>query len=526
MDCENLTWAREIVATIGKIKLFDCDAISDLYYDIQDLVTNADQCDLDAIENVRAALERMANKRAALSDRLETYREVRQRNLQFLRDKGQKLEVNVGGILHSLIGLAKKMYERLASETSCSTCGDSNIVSWGARRKSFLDRLNCDFGPFLLLGPTGSGKSFFARDIWKRYSELAKRELPWQECNCAQTKDPESVIFGTLKNLSYNGSPDSEGLLEKANCGVLFLDEISRMSIENQNKLLQALNLDRDGYHHFKWMGGTEDVKSKFVLIAATSEPIDKWVEERSQRFVKDLYYRIGGETPFVFPPIEEQGDVIGDVFESLLDFYSKHNPLGVDGVATNINTQPGRVSYLNYIKQKRWPGGVRSLDPFAKELIIAARTNANTIDQRVVDQAIRSFENSHGCASFDKEGITIASDIDHSVSGKIGCNELSADKAKRILEVLNISAPKNDNKCVRVLGLLAVAIIRDPKGTQKTIAMSVRKLIDGGSPVESVQWSNERLKKCTVNSNGKLCWSNFRDLVRNKEQAIRDAMG
>ena len=205
---------------------------------------------------------------------------------------------------------------------------------------------------------------------------------------------------------------------------------------------------------------------------------------------------------------------------------FSQHNPLGVDGVATNINTQPGRVSYLNYIKQKRWPGGVRSLDPFAKELIIAARTNANTIDQRVVDQAIRSFENSHGCASFDKEGITIASDIDHSVSGKIGCNELSADKAKRILEVLNISAPKNDNKCVRVLGLLAVAIIRDPKGTQKTIAMSVRKLIDGGSPVESVQWSNERLKKCTVNSNGKLCWSNFRDLVRNKEQAIRDAMG
>ena len=165
--------------------------------------------------------------------------------------------------------------------------------------------------PILLTGETGTGKTYFAREIQKHLAkkcparklatveaenildEIADELVPFVNCNCA-TLSPalaNSRLFGHEKGAFTGAIKQHIGLLERANEGILFLDEIGELPVETQGKLLKAIDekrFEREGADAGK---GNGIIKSDFFLICATNKDLRKAV--KNGKFRDDLLARI-----------------------------------------------------------------------------------------------------------------------------------------------------------------------------------------------------------------------------------------
>src|SRR6185503_21140820 len=114
-----------------------------------------------------------------------------------------------------------------------------------------------------------------------------RKDLPFVEVNCAAITETlfESELFGHEKGAFTDARSAKKGLLELADRGTLFLDEVSEMSLGSQAKFLRVLQ-DRV----FRRVGGTRDIKVDVRIVAATNRPLDVLVSEG--RFREDLFYR------------------------------------------------------------------------------------------------------------------------------------------------------------------------------------------------------------------------------------------
>ena len=137
----------------------------------------------------------------------------------------------------------------------------------------------------LITGETGTGKDILARFIHQHGPRANK---PYVAINCAAIQPTvlESELFGYEPGAYTSAEKRKEGLMEVADGGILFLDEISSMRVDTQAKLLRAVE-----EHAFRRVGGTTLIKVDFQLIAASNRDLPAMIKEGL--FREDLYYRL-----------------------------------------------------------------------------------------------------------------------------------------------------------------------------------------------------------------------------------------
>jgi DNA-binding NtrC family response regulator len=204
-----------------------------------------------------------------------------------------------------------------------------------------LDRLvglaaRNDDAPVLVLGETGTGKGYVARQIHER---SPRRAAPYVEINCASLSSHfvESELFGHEKGAFTDAKQAKRGLLEVAGRGTVFLDEVAELAPEVQPKLLKAIE-----ERAFRRLGGTATLTSDARLIVATHVPLAEAVTRG--RFRADLYYRLQVLT-IALPPLRERRDEIPALAESLLP----------RGARLSASARAALVTY-------DWPGNIREL--------------------------------------------------------------------------------------------------------------------------------------------------------------------
>jgi DNA-binding NtrC family response regulator len=251
-------------------------------------------------------------------------------------------------VLDALVrGAARK--RALARENSClkrreeHSRSSEGVHGWNSPAMEpvlrLLDRLGPSEIPVLILGESGVGKEFVAREIHGRSHRV---DGPFVDLNCAAIPDSllESELFGHEKGAFTGAEKARAGLLEAAHGGTLFLDEIGELPGGLQVKLLRVLET-----MSFFRVGGRRKVEVDVRLVAATNRDLSA-AAERGE-FRADLLYRINAGTIRV-PPLRERPEEIPVLAQAFLESMSSRLRLGRD--------------VLPLLEAYRWPGNVREL--------------------------------------------------------------------------------------------------------------------------------------------------------------------
>lgn len=196
----------------------------------------------------------------------------------------------------------------------------------------------------LIQGETGVGKEVVAKHIHKIGP---RRDKPFMAINCAafQSTMIESELFGHEAG-AYTGADKKKiGLMEQANDGVLFLDEISSMAPDMQAKLLRALE-----ERAFRRMGGNTLIKVDVQILAASNRNLPELIEKGE--FREDLLYRLN-TLQLKVPPLRERKQDIPELVGFFVGHFNSSMGLNVQDV-----TQKAMQVLVDY----NWPGNIREL--------------------------------------------------------------------------------------------------------------------------------------------------------------------
>jgi DNA-binding NtrC family response regulator len=213
----------------------------------------------------------------------------------------------------------------------------------------------------LIRGESGTGKELVARALHHN-SQRHGRPLVTINCAALQATLLESELFGHEKG-SFTGAQQAKpGLIEVAEGGTLFIDEVAEMSPALQAKLLRVLE---DG--HYRRVGGTKESHANARVIAATNKPLEE--EQKAGRFREDLFYRLN-VVSIDLPPLRERREDIPALVEHLLTT----RQLG----KVRCRVAPDAMqALLNY----GWPGNIRELANVLERAQILAEDNRITLD-------------------------------------------------------------------------------------------------------------------------------------------------
>ncbi|MFN8423184.1 MAG: sigma-54 dependent transcriptional regulator [Anaerolineae bacterium] len=211
-----------------------------------------------------------------------------------------------------------------------------------------VERRVAAFAPFdigvLILGKNGTGKDMLAEEIHRR-SRRAKG--PFVPVNCAAIpKDLlESELFGHERGAFTGAAERRIGLLEQAEKGTVFLDEIAEMDPSLQAKLLRALQ-----HFRIRRVGGAGEIDIDVRVIAATNQDVETALENGT--FRTDLYYRLAG-TEITLPSLAERHRALGALAPAV-----RGRGRGPDNPAATGFTPAAQRALCGYA----WPGNIRQL--------------------------------------------------------------------------------------------------------------------------------------------------------------------
>jgi DNA-binding NtrC family response regulator len=230
---------------------------------------------------------------------------------------------------------------RQGRETKDPFVGDSPAIRQLAEQAA---RVAAAPTPVLLRGETGCGKGVLARWIHER---SPRAPHPFVDVNCAGLSREllETELFGHQKGAFTGAVMAKPGLMEMANRGTLFLDEMGDVDLQVQAKLLKAVEELR-----FRRLGEVQDRRVEIRLVAATHRDLEALV--RAEKFREDLYYRIKGVELRV-PPLRERGRDVLFLADALLERIACD--LDRVGVRLSESAQDALLAY-------RWPGNIREL--------------------------------------------------------------------------------------------------------------------------------------------------------------------
>lgn len=220
----------------------------------------------------------------------------------------------------------------------------------------------------LIEGESGVGKTMFAKYIHKKSH---RSDMPFVKVDCSSIPESlfESELFG-YKPGAFTGALKSgkDGLVQAADKGTLFLDEVAEVPLESQVKLLTLLQEKT-----IQPVGSTERIKVDIRVIAATNQDLQLMIEEG--RFRKDLYYRLK-VVPIVIPPLRERTPDIVPLIQifvnKLNNYYGFNNEISPGGMRNLINYS--------------WPGNVRELENIIERLLVTTEGNVVSAEEVAQD--------------------------------------------------------------------------------------------------------------------------------------------
>jgi two-component system, NtrC family, response regulator AtoC len=222
----------------------------------------------------------------------------------------------------------------------------------------------------LLTGESGTGKDLAAK-VLHYASDRAAR--PFMNITCSALPDAilESELFGHERGAFTGADRQKRGLLESADGGTVFLDEIGEMAAPLQVKLLRFLEEKA-----FKRVGGVADIRVDVRVIAATNRNLED--EVKKGRFREDLYYRLN-VLPIVLPPLRTRADDIPELVHYFVDTYNREFRKRVRGVATDA---------MRRLQAYGWPGNIRELRNAVERAMLLVDGDELSVDQFPVASA------------------------------------------------------------------------------------------------------------------------------------------
>lgn len=272
----------------------------------------------------------------------------------------------------------------------------------------------------LILGENGTGKDLLAEYI---HSLSARRNKPFVKVDLGALTDSlfESELFGHIRGAFTDAREDRPGRLEAAHGGTLFLDEIGNTSLQQQAKLLTALQ-----NRQITRLGSNQPIAIDVRLISATNLPLRELANE--QRFRKDLIYRIN-TVDIMLPPLRQRGEDIVLLAQHFLELYAEKY--------FKQNLQWQRQA-LEKLRQYHFPGNIRELQYIVERAVIMSE-GAGIQASDVVFSPIESAD-----LPAEKEDSTNLSDLER----------------RTILQVLE-NHSGNISKAAKALGITRTALYR-----------------------------------------------------------------
>jgi DNA-binding NtrC family response regulator len=201
----------------------------------------------------------------------------------------------------------------------------------------------------LITGETGTGKEVLAKYIHgiSAQSGKGKSSLPYIAINCAaiQSTVLESELFGYEAGAFTGADKRKHGLLEIADGGILFLDEISSMPLDIQAKLLRVLE-----ERAFRRVGGTNMISVNVQVLAASNRDLHAMMKRGE--FREDLYYRLK-VVDLHLPPLRERKEDIPELIGLFICHFNQH--MGVNIQDVTPRAMEAMIAY-------HWPGNIREL--------------------------------------------------------------------------------------------------------------------------------------------------------------------
>jgi DNA-binding NtrC family response regulator len=218
-----------------------------------------------------------------------------------------------------------------------------------------------------LRGESGTGKDLIAKALHYNSDRAAR---PFMNITCTAITETllESELFGHERGAFTDARQQKKGLLELADGGTVFLDEVGDMPPALQAKLLRFL--EEKG---FRRVGGVCDIEVDVRVIAATNRNVNKLLEER--KFREDLYYRLN-IIPIDLPPLRERGDDVRLLAEYYTSEYAREFRRDIHGLSP-----PAVRKLLDYT----WPGNVRELRNTIERAVLLAKQNVIGPDDLVL---------------------------------------------------------------------------------------------------------------------------------------------
>lgn len=241
----------------------------------------------------------------------------------------------------------RKELERLRSE-QLGAYGFQDMVVVSRPMQQVLDMvkklIQSEVTTVLLQGESGTGKDLVAKII---HYQSNRNNYPYMTINCAALPENllESELFGHERGAFTDAKATKKGLLELADGGTVFLDEIGDMNASLQAKVLRVLE-DKI----FKRVGGIKDIKVDIRIIAASNRDLEKAIQEGN--FRQDLFYRLK-VFPLYLPPLRERKEEIMPLIYFFLERFNKEFKRNIKGVASLAQ---------KFLMQYPWPGNVREL--------------------------------------------------------------------------------------------------------------------------------------------------------------------
>ena len=213
--------------------------------------------------------------------------------------------------------------------------------------------------PILILGETGTGKSFLARAV---HNSSKRARNPFVAFNAAALSDTllDSQLFGHEKGAFTGADRRVKGKFELADHGTLFVDEIADMTVAAQAKILRAIE-----YGEFERLGSESLLHADVRLISATHLPINRYIQ--SDHFRKDLFYRISGIT-LRLPSLRQRPNDLPSLIALEINAASREQGKPIAGLDQEA---------ADLLVQYDWPGNLRELKRVLHTAVALTEGNA-----------------------------------------------------------------------------------------------------------------------------------------------------
>jgi transcriptional regulatory protein RtcR len=300
---------------------------------------------------------------------------------------------------YAIIDLDLSRYDRLASRVRREEHEGQSLLKAGIATKNaaynrLIERVEqvalASRAPILLAGPTGVGKTALAKRIFELRKARRRLRGELAEVNCATLRGDAamSALFGHVRGAFTGATTDRAGLLARADGGMLFLDEIGELGLDEQAMLLRAIEEKR-----FRPMGADREVSSDFQLVCGTNR--DLGAEVRRGRFREDLLARIDLWS-FRLPALRDRPEDLEPNLDFELEEASRR-------LGTRVTmSREARARFLSFARGHTWPGSFRDFDAAVTRMATLAhggRVTEAVVDEEIDRLATRGAEASAGDA-------------------------------------------------------------------------------------------------------------------------------